>query len=251
MRTLDRTAFAIALVLQLAVGTASWALTIYFKDGSDEVQAASYRVEGDKLIATLQSGQEMALPLAEVDLERTESMGKIVKGSAMVLDRIEGGPAPAPERTLADLMRDRPRSQPELDVDDAQGRTIRRTPAGNVDFFSLPHRPLAGDRGPEILAQLRATGLRDAEVFQGTSADRVLVDVITAARGDVFSALERCAQVLTEVRARYSDIAAFELAMSTATRSRAGQFVLTAADAERLRSGETTPAEHFVAKVLF
>jgi hypothetical protein len=249
MRT--RTLLAIALVTQLGAATAGWALTIYFKDGSDELTAARYRVEGSKLIATLQSGQEVALPLADVDLERTEAMNKVAKGSAMVLDRIEGGPDAPPERTLADLMSQRPRSQASNEASEETSKAVRRTPAGNVDFFKLPHRPLAGERATEILTLLRETGLRDVEVFQGTAGDRVLVDVTTAARSDVFSALERCAAALGAVQERYSDVAAFEVAMSTATRSRAGQFVLTAADAERLRNGEVTPAEHFMAKVLF
>ena len=252
MRTLDRTTVALALALQLAASTAGWALTIYFKDGSDEVAADSYRIEGEKLIAVLHSGQEIALPLAEVDLERTEAMNKIAKGSAKVLERIEERTTVQRQRTLADLLRDRPEvaavAPPERA---AEPSAVRRTPAGNLDFFALPRRTLGGDRGQAILAVLRAQGLRDAGVFQGTTPNRVLIDVITATRGETFAALESCAAGFAEIRAHFPEIEALELAMATATRSRAGQFVLTPADAERLASGAVTPAEHFVAHVLF
>jgi hypothetical protein len=74
---------------------------------------------------------------------------------------------------------------------------------------------------------------------------------VTASRGEVFAALEPCAALLIALRAANPGIAALELAMATSSRSRAGQFVLTPEEAERLQSGAVTPAEHFVANVLF
>ncbi|HVR28841.1 MAG TPA: hypothetical protein VMS86_04845 [Thermoanaerobaculia bacterium] len=251
MRSLDCKTLTLALALQLAAATAGWAINIYFKDGSDEVTAQSYRIEGDRVIAVLQSGQEIALPLAEVDLERTEAMNKIAKGSAKVLERIEERTTVHSQRTLADLLRERPDDEPAPAQQPAETRTLRRTPAGNVDFFAMPRLPLRGDRGQAILGLLRAKGLRVNDVFQGTTPNRVLIDVVTASRGEAFAALERCAAGFLEIRARFLDIEALELAMATATRSRAGQFVMTPADAERLSGGAVTPAEHFVAHVLF
>ncbi len=51
-----------ALALFLLVATASQAVVIYFKDGSKEVVADSYRIDGQRVIAVLQSGQETADP---------------------------------------------------------------------------------------------------------------------------------------------------------------------------------------------
>ena len=75
-----------ALALFLLVATASQAVIIYFKDGSKEVIADSYRIDGQRLIAVLQSGQETAIRLDAVDLEKTEAMAKVAKGSAVVID---------------------------------------------------------------------------------------------------------------------------------------------------------------------
>ena len=87
MRSSQPRIAALALGLLLATAASTRAVVIFFKDGSQEVIADSYRIEGDHLIATLQSGQETSIPLAAVDLERTEAMGKRAKGSAIVSAR--------------------------------------------------------------------------------------------------------------------------------------------------------------------
>jgi len=254
MRCFDRRTPVLALALHLAVATAGGALVIVFKDGSKELVADRFRIEGDRLIATLPSGLETSMPVAAVDLERTEAMSKVAKGSAIVVETTDQGapPDPAPGRTLADLVRDRPAERPPVAPAADASRSLRRTPAGNVDFLTAPRRPVTpADRGERILAILRGQGLRDADLYQGTAADRVLIDVVTAGRADVFTALERCAAGLLALQAGFPEVEALEIVMATATRSRAGQFVLTTEDAQRLANGAITPAEHFVAKVLF
>ena len=79
----------------------------------------------------------------------------------------------------------------------------------------------------------------------------MLIDIVTATRGEVFEALQSSAAVLLELRRAWPEVRGLELAMATGTRSRAGQFVLTPEQAEQLASGGTTPAEYFVANVLF
>ena len=250
---------ALALGLLRAVATASSAVVIYFKDGSQEIVADSYRIEGDKVIATLQSGQETSIPLAAVDVERTEAMGKRAKGSAVVLDQVDrredAPPAPPPDRTLRDLMREKAEIKPPAPrQDDAPSAPSaqRRTLAGNLDLMSVPRRPVQpAARAEAIDALIRRHGLRNTEAFQGTAGNRVLLDVVTPGRGDVFTALERSAALLTELRATMPEIDALELSMATSTRSRAGQFVLTPEEAQRLQAGAVTPVEHFLANVLF
>jgi hypothetical protein len=194
------------------------------------------------------------MPAAAVDLERTEAMSKIAKGSAVVVETTRDGQpvAPTRDRTLADLMRDDPvERRPAAETANAP-RSLRRTPAGNVDLLVAPRQPVTpADRGERILAILRQQGLDDADVYQGTARGRVLVDVVTAGRADVFGALERCAAGLLAIQDEFPDVQALEIAMATAARSRAGQFVLTAEEAQRLVGGAVTPAEHFVAHVLF
>ena len=75
-------------------------MIIYFKDGSKEIIADRYRIDGNRVIAVLTSGQETAIPLDAVDLEKTEEMGKVAKGSAMVIDRGERD-ARGPDSRLA------------------------------------------------------------------------------------------------------------------------------------------------------
>ena len=95
MKPPRRTRLALALAALLLAATASQAVVIYFKDGSKEILAERYRIDGDRIIAVLQSGQETAIPLAAVDLEKTEAMSKVAKGSAVVIDRVQEGDAEA------------------------------------------------------------------------------------------------------------------------------------------------------------
>lgn len=254
MSSFQRRIMMLGLALLLAA-TASWGYILVFKDGETLVIEGPYRMAGDKVAVTLPSGAETEFPVADVDLEKTNEMNKVARGAAVVLDRRqEEGTAPPEERSLADLMRDRRPAQhaPAAAAEPEAPRTLRRTPAGNVDFFSIPKRPLARREQIErINGVLRLKGLRSAEIYQGTSSKRVLIDVVTATRGEVFAALEGTAAALLEVRLEMPEIEAFELAMATSSRSRAGQFVLTPEDAQRLVSGSVTPAEHFVAHVLF
>lgn len=246
---------ALTLGFLLLTATATHAVVIFFKDGSQEIIAQSYRIEGDRMIATLQSGQETSIPLEAVDLERTETLGRVAKGSAVVLDQVNPGDDNAQERdrTLRDLVRDRATTTREAEPQRAEARAAaRRTPSGNIDYFSLERRPVSSSARAEAIASLlRRKGLRTAEAFQGTQSDRVLVDLVTASRGEVFTALQTCAAILLELRASAPEVEALELTMATSTRSRAGQFVLTAEQAERLAGGALKPADYFVANVLF
>ena len=202
----------------------------------------------------LQSGQETAIPLAAVDLEKTETMGKMAKGSAMVIDRVQDEDAAALKqaRTVADLMRERSTLPTPAPLAENTSRSLRYTPAGNVDFLNSSRRQLTPPaRAALVESLLDSHGLSAAAAYQGTQANRVLIDIVTATRGEVFEALQSSAKMLLELRQAWPEVRGLELAMATGTRSRAGQFVLTPEQAELLASGGTTPAEYFVANVLF
>ena len=79
----------------------------------------------------------------------------------------------------------------------------------------------------------------------------MLIDIVTGTRGDVYEALQSSAAVLVALQREWPEVRGLELAMATNTRSRAGQFVLTPGQAELLTGGGTTPAQYFVANVLF
>jgi hypothetical protein len=254
MKHSRRRHFALTLGLALFVSTASQAVIIYFKDGSKEIIADRYRVDGNRVIAVLQSGQETAIPLAAVDLEKTEAMSKMVRGSAKVIDRVQDEEAAALKqaRTVADLMRERSTLPTPAPLAENTSRSLRYTPAGNVDFLGSTRRQLTPPaRAALIESLLEGHGLEAAAAYQGTEANRVLIDIVTGTRGEVYEALKSSAAVLLELRRAWPEVRGLELAMATGTRSRAGQFVLTPEQAELLASGGTTPAEYFVANVLF
>jgi hypothetical protein len=253
MKHARRNLFA-ALALFLLVATAGQAVVIYFKDGSKEVVADSYRIDGKRLIAVLPSGQETAIRLDAVDIEKTEAMAKVAKGSAVVIDHTTGEPGAAMEqaRTVADLMRERSTLPTAIPLAERTSRTLRYTPAGNVDFLGSARRELTPPARAQLVESLmQRHGLSKATAYQGTQANRVLIDIVAGTRGEVFEALESCAAMLVDLRAQWPEVRGLELAMATGTRSRAGQFVLTPEQAEDLKSGGTTPAGYFVSNVLF
>jgi hypothetical protein len=152
---------------------------------------------------------------------------------------------------VADLMRERSTLPTPIPIVERTA-ALRYTPAGNVDFLSSTRRELTPPARAEMIAALlRRHGLGDAAAFQGTQANRVLLDIVTATKGDVFEALESCAAMLIDLRTQWPEVRGLELAMATGTRSRAGQFVLTPDQAEALQSGGTTAADYFVSNVLF
>ena len=245
----------IAVALFLLVASASQAVIIYFKDGSKEVVADSYKIDGKRMIAVLQSGQEIAIRLDAVDLEKTEAMAKVAKGSAVVIEKTnpeESARALENARTVADLMREKSTLPTAIPLAERTSRTLRYTPAGNVDFLGSPRRELTPPARAELIESLlQRHGLGEAAAFQGTQANRVLIDIVTGTRGEVFAALESCARMLVDLKAQWPEVRGLELAMATGTRSRAGQFVLTPEQAEALKGGGTTVADYFVSNVLF
>jgi hypothetical protein len=179
-------------------------------------------------------------------------MAKVAKGSAVVIDiKQEDAQTLQNARSVTDLMRERstlPTAIPLVE----RAATLRYTPAGNVDFLGSPRRELTpAARAEMIETLLRRHGLADAAAFQGTQANRVLLDIVTGTKGEVFEAIESCAALLIDLRAEWPEVRGLELAMATATRSRAGQFILTPDQAEALRSGGTSVADYFVSNVLF
>jgi hypothetical protein len=254
MNATPRVKIAAALTVLLLAASAAQGVVIFFKDGSKEIIAERYRIEGNRMIAVLQSGQETAIPLEAVDLEKTKEMSQVAKGSAIVLDRGESDANPAAKqaRTVADLMRERSTLPTPVPLVENTSRSLRYTPAGNVDFLNSSRRQLSPPERAQLIESLLAKhGLGAAAAYQGTQANRVLIDVVTGTRREVFDALQASAKMLIELRQAWPEVRGLELAMATASRSRAGQFVLTPDQAEQLSSGAVEAPAFFVANVLF
>ena len=82
----SRLALAAAIAFALAAGPAL-AYTVYLKDGSKIVASEKYKVRGEKAIVKLTNGTETMLPLAEIDVARTEkSRRRTTKGPTVRWD---------------------------------------------------------------------------------------------------------------------------------------------------------------------
>lgn len=243
--------------LLLAAPSVARAYVIVFKDGSTLIAREPFEIDGDRAVVTLQSGTQTVLPMADIDLERTQEKNRMELGRALVLDTVDPREPDADRsqgRTLADVIQER-RAQEQQEASQSEtraARRLRRTPAGNIDYFAMPRQPYRpAERAAAIRERLDRAGIAGATVLQGSSDGRVLVDIVTATRGDVLEALQESARALLDITSAHPEIEALELAMATQSRSRAGQFVLTPEDARSLSEGTISPEDFFVAKVLF
>ena len=254
---------ALLLGLVLVQGTAA-AYVIVLKDGSRIMAEEKYRVEGERAIIELPNGTVTFIALDQIDVQATDKANEAGYGKALVIEggeareRTEADSAPEAERrrTLADLVAerdaDRTRLEPQRRRQPATG-PLRRTPAGFVDFQTIPRQPL---RDVELTTQIqgafRGRGIDELELYQGSEAGRIFVEVTTASEASVFRALEVAAETLLAVREEHGGrVSALELLLATPDRQRAGQFVLTPEMARELAEDEVQVAEFFVEHVEF
>jgi hypothetical protein len=242
---------ALAAVLLLAASPLA-AYTIYLKDGSSITARDKYTVQGDTALIVFPNGSQTTLPLSQIDVARTKSANASDFGSATVLR----GPAPTPPPpqgprapTLGELSAQHrnqslppPRRPPTAPVAaSATAETPKgaaRTSAGNVDFLRAPRTPLSRlDLGTTIGEMLRAHGVSNASLFEGTEPRRLLVEVTANSEGAVFQAIAGAAQAMLDFEAKQPRaIEGLELFIATDRRARAGQFLITPARAQELVS---------------
>ena len=256
-----RTLLAAAILL-LAAGPAA-AYTIFLKDGSTLNAREKYRVVGDKAQITLPSGAQTTLPLADIDVPRTERGNASDFGSALIMEGPAAGPTPTPVRqgpTLSDvaavrapgLPAARPAAAP-VGSREGQSASMQRTGTGDVDLTRVPRVPLSRhDISVQLGELLRAKGIERADLYEGTAPGRVLVDVTTNSEGAVFQALGAAAEALLAFDAKSPGaISELELYMSTDRRLRAGQFLLTPERARELVGKRVDVATFFLKYVQF
>lgn len=258
-RTVGRTV-VVALAALLITAPLS-AYTVILVDGSQMLAKEKPRVEGDRVIITLQNGTETFLPVDEVDFEATEEFNQMNLGGAVLIEDGQTKALPSEveseeETTLGDLItsgRAKTRTRAPVkrpDMTDPSGPA--RSKSGYLDLRSL-RRQAYGDL--EVMSELRSyftsQGL-EAQVFRGSRGDRALIEVITSSESAVFKTLEVAARALPQMRDRHTErIAALELIMRTTRGSSAGQFVITPDLAAALNDGSTDTAAFFVTYVQF
>lgn len=236
------------------------AYTVYLKDGTHIRAKEKYRLEGGRAIITLLNGTQSFIDAREIDVKRTEEANRVdYGGNAVVVQTPQETVAPPPsqERTLRDLIASReagPRDLPEVRRTDQRqaARSQAKTRAGFFDFSTLARKPYPQiEMASELQGFFRAQGVEELEIFQGTQANRPLLEITTPSEGAVFRALAVSASALMHIRGTHPRIEAFELLMTTPDRKRAGQFVLTPEDAAGLAAKSVELSAFFLENVQF
>jgi hypothetical protein len=234
---------------------------IYLKDGSTITAKGKYRIENGRAIITLPNGTQTFVPANQIDVKRTEEANRNGYEGAVVLPGTSqdvGTPgAPVKDKTLADLIASKeaaPRALPvsRRETNTTSGRLVK-TRAGYYDLTTLARKAYPdADVTAEIQRFFRGQGIDGVEIYEGTKGDRPLLEITTNSEGSVFKALNTTATALLHLRDRFpAQVAAVELLLTTPSRERAGQFVLTPDMATELVSKKIDVTFFFVKNVQF
>ncbi len=251
------------LIAVVTLAAPAWGYVVFLKDGKQIITKEKYRLEGDKVYLVLQSGVSTELPAAEVDFPKTDEMNKTQLGTAKVLEgggtrlmtREEETSSGPRETTLSDLAGRRSLALPEpvtrRKSEDA-GEQIPYTKAGFIDLERLLRRELGdAEVAAELSQYFESQGLEGFEIFRGSAEDHPLVVFVANSDTAVFKALKDSASALVQTQARFPGrLAALEILMTTESKVRAGQFVLTPELANQLVAGQD-PRTFFTRYVQF
>jgi hypothetical protein len=262
MRNPGRLLTALAATIATLVAAPALAYTIYLKDGSQLVSKTKYVVRGDKAIIILQSGTETQLPLAEIDVARTEAGNQQDLGTAILIeggeakDISQAAPPPPAQNRLGDLIR-RGAAGPAAggDASAAAAAPAVERPRG----FDDASGGIRTERSAFATAQVAATikefvaaqGL-PVEVARGSSPRRALLVYETESEANVFRALATSAAALEDVRKRHpGSVDAFELLCETSSGSLGARFTLTPAQAAEIMAGRVDITRFYFENVEF
>lgn len=235
---------------------------IYLKDGSTITAKGKYRIENGRAIITLPNGTQTFVPASQIDVKRTEEANRDGYEGAVVLpgtsqDLGTTGTPPAKDKTLADLISRKEAAPRELPVsrretNTASGRLVK-TRAGYYDLTTLTRKPYPdADVTAEVQRFFRGQGIEGVAIYEGTQGDRPLLEITTNSEGSVFKALNTTSTALLHLRDRFpAQVAAVELLLTTPSRERAGQFVITPEMATELVSKKVDVTYFFVKNVQF
>jgi hypothetical protein len=267
MRTPRRSTLTLlALFCALVWAGPLLAYTIYLKDGSSIQAKEKYKIVGERALITLPNGNQTFLPTKQIDEARTEQANKNDYGTAVVIDDSHQAPPPAPpaEQNLSNLIHDKApeprqlpparRTRPGVTTAPATATpgTLLKTKAGFADLSSLARKPYSQlDVAAELQQFFRGQGVEEVEIYQGSQAERPLVEVTTNSEAAFFRALAVGATALLRVRDRHPRIGAFELLLVTPGKERAGQFVLTPQMAADIVSRNVEVSAFYLSNVQF
>lgn len=252
------------VLVALLVAAPASAYTVYLKDGSTITSENKYIVDGRRAIITLPSGTKTFIALSEIDVDRTDRENSVNYGDAKVVGAdgtvttlVQDAPPPPPKPTLQTLAQRRAETQPPATQQRRQtvqpAGSIARTPSGAVDFTKLPGSPFAKlDIAAEVGRSIASRSVEGLSLYQGSQADRILVEVVTNSEAAVFNALQASAKALIQVReSRGNAVGAIELLMRTQRRQLAGQFTITPELAAELQAAGPDVSTFFVRHVEF
>jgi hypothetical protein len=268
MRNLRRSLLTVLLALLplLAVGPL-FAYTIFLKDGSSIQSKEKYTINGDRAVITLPNGTQTFVPAKQIDVARTDQANTNDYGSAVVIDESHqapqaAAPPPAARKTLADLIQNKtavPRPLPQARRESRGGTgasaspgALTKTKAGFLDLATVSRKPFSQlDVTSELQQFFHGQGIEEVEVYQGTQGDRPLVEINTNSEGAVFKALTTSATALLRIRERHPKIESFELLLTTPSKERAGQFVITPQLAADIVSRNVEVSAFYLSNVQF
>lgn len=264
MRIPGRLLTALAAMAAMLLATPALAYTIYLKDGSQLLSKTKYVVRGDKAIIITQSGTETALPLAEIDIPRTEAANQHDLGTAILIeggekkDLSQASPAPPARARLGDLIKSGaagPGAGDPAAPGAAGAPSVVERPRG-FDAAAEPVRPArsAFATAPVAAAIKEYIGTQGlpVEVARGSSSRRALLVFETESEANVFRALATSAAALEEVRKQFpGSIDAFELLCETSSGSLGARFTLTPGQAAEIMSGRVDITRFYFENVEF
>jgi len=250
-----RTKLPLLLSLGLLVAVSAQAsFTVYLKDGSTLQARQPYTVEGETAIIVLENGTRAALPVAEIDVERTQrsnegglSGAKVLQDGRFVdVEDIEGE---APRReTLGTMISAGRATATSAAPDDPSSGAQAADPEGEESV----RRPYADEALTQAIREAFVElQIERVEVLQGT-AGAPLLEVIADSESAVFRGLRVAARVLAAVRAaRPGQIPAFDLHFLTTQGQEGGSFRMSPEQAAELDERRLEPSEFYVRYVRF
>ena len=204
------------------------------------------------------------MALDKIDIPRTDAANKGGYGTGVVIpgspQDVGTPPAQIPrDQTLGDLINKKgagPRDVPtttKRDKDTPGSGRLVKTKAGYNDFAALARRPYShADLTAALQQFFRGQGVDDVEIFEGSAGDHPLVEISANSEGSVFKALNSAAAGLLQIRDSFPGrVAAFDVLLTTQSRERAGQFVLTPEMASELVTKKVEVTAFFVKNVQF
>jgi hypothetical protein len=250
-----------SLAALLLTASPAWSYIVFLKDGSQIQTKEKPRIEGEMAILILPSGTEASYQAAEIDFKKTEEINVIDYGTARLVEGLDK-PKQLPkgvrfedEPSFGEYISGRNLALPEVrkrQVVKKEDQLPTRI-AGFVDLMAFNRSPYpSSEITGEVLGYLKGQGIERARIFQGTEADRALIEIVTPSEASAFQAIDVAAAGLHQIHERSPElIKAFELVLMTESQERAGQFLLTPERAELLVNDRLTVSQFFLRFVEF